>query len=178
LYIKIIEGDFVHARANATRKYDACSDAMAVADALQTHLMRRLIRMKKERIQVVQFRDHEVWQFTLQNIPVVAAIAAMSGHFVGLADLKTSTDHDCLLKTDTTCFVKIVGEVGKMHGAYMYYDRRRGRWRRVGKASGDGQDACFQGRHKGHENALKATKESEFCHAFPHQDHVNSAFRA
>ena len=55
LYIKIIEGDFVHARANATRKYDACSDAMAVADALQTHLMRRLIRMKKERIQVAQF---------------------------------------------------------------------------------------------------------------------------
>ena len=106
----------------------------------------------------------------------MAAIAAMSGHIVKLADLNMSTDNDCLLKSDTTSFVKIIGEVGKMHGAYMFYDKRRQSWRRVGKASGGGVDACFQGRYKGHQQALRGMTKSEFYWAFPLEGCINPAF--
>ena len=133
--------------------------------------------MKQRRIPLDVLRKHAVWTFTEDNIPAVAAIAAMSGHVVGIEHLQFCSDDDCLLKSDTSCFMNIAGSVGKLHGAYMYHDRHRNSWRRVGKAAGDGDNACFQGRHKGHMQSLRSKTQSEFYHKFPLQDYVNPAFR-
>lgn len=72
---------------------------------------------------------------------------------------------------------ELIFNIDSEPGACMYYDRHRARWRRVGKAASDGDDACFQGRHKGHIQKLKAKSESEFYRKFPLQGYVNPAFQ-
>ena len=48
-------------------------------------------------------------------------------------------------------FQRISGDLAGLEGCYLYFDKRKYKWIRSGKTSGDGRDACFRGRGKKHE---------------------------
>lgn len=72
------------------------------------------------------------------------------GHIVD--DIETySLDGRLLALPLEELFTFILGDLCSLEGCYLYFDEKKNKWIRSGKTSGDGKDACFEGRGKKHE---------------------------
>lgn len=73
-----------------------------------------------------------------------------------------------------------LGDLGKLEGSYLYYDSKKGKWIRSGKTSGDGDDACYEGRNNKHEKnaaSLDEMRGSKFCAYYPIEGVANLGAR-
>ena len=129
---------------------DVNEEVKANADKLSKTLRQRFKSFLKHRIKKRTRRSHWSMEFARNNLPVVAAVMALSGHLK--SDLDCLNERDSLLDTDPSLFAKCE-EYPDREGAYLYFDMVRKIFVRSGKVGGRG----FISRHDEH---LKKSKES------------------
>jgi len=127
------------------------------ADKLALSLAPRLEYHIAERVDCSR-QKHWTLQFTRDNLAPMAAGMCLVGHIV--SDLDTFDITECLMKLPMDELFQIVtGDLGKLEGCYLYYDRKKNKWIRSGKTSGDGDAACFAGRGNKHEQNARCKDE-------------------
>ncbi len=102
------------------------------ADLALKHLNQRFKVFLKKRIPRSK-RTHWVMVISYKNLPVSAAIMALSGHLAKF--LQGLNSEDCLLVNDDGCFVLCSKEPDR-EGAYLYFDLVRHVFIRSGKVVG------------------------------------------
>ena len=123
-------------------------EMMAKADQLALALEPRLDCHIADRVDACR-QNHWTLQFTRDNIPPMAAAMCLVGHIVD--NLETyGIDERVLHLPLHEMFQIIAGDLSNLEGCYLYYNACKTKWVRSGKTSGDGKDACFDGRGKKH----------------------------
>ena len=122
---------------------------LSKADALALALDQRLdLHIASDRVDDSR-RNHWTMRFTRDNIPPMSAAMCIVGHVV--EDIPLYRIDECLLCLPMTELFHIVtGDLSKLEGCYLFFDPNKYKWIRSGKSSGDGKDACFEGRGKKH----------------------------
>eukprot|EP00584_Thalassiosira_punctigera_P016300 CAMPEP_0172573614 /NCGR_PEP_ID=MMETSP1067-20121228/136282_1 /TAXON_ID=265564 ORGANISM="Thalassiosira punctigera, Strain Tpunct2005C2" /NCGR_SAMPLE_ID=MMETSP1067 /ASSEMBLY_ACC=CAM_ASM_000444 /LENGTH=273 /DNA_ID=CAMNT_0013366221 /DNA_START=628 /DNA_END=1451 /DNA_ORIENTATION=- len=99
----------------------------------------------------------------------MAAAMCLLGHVVD--DLEVFDLSECLLRLPMNDIFRIItGDLGRLEGCYLYYDIKKHRWIRSGKTSGDGDNACFDGRgdtHKKNASSKDEMREHPFYVKYP-----------
>ena len=144
---------------NGVRRVDPSSDVSEEvrkkADVLVKILRQRFRTFLKQRISSKAKRSHWSVNFACNNLPVVAAVMALSGHLK--SDLECLHDRDSLLITDASCFIKCNEHDYKdKEGTYLCFDTVRNVFVRSGKVAGRG----FIVRGDEHLKASKAARPS------------------
>ena len=113
--------------------------------------------------------NHWTLRFTQDNFAPMAAAMCLFGHIVD--DLCTYGWENCLLKLPMEEVFQIIsGDLDGLEGCYLYFDRVKNIWVRSGKTSGEGKDACFEGRGRKHyENSqsIEEMRKSTFYRTYP-----------
>ena len=130
-------------RANAIRLFDldfdvesnVSEDLLSKADVLLRILSQRFKTYLKDRVTVKAKRAHWSMELAYNNLPVNAAVMALSGHLP--MSLECLTDSDCLMVTDPSCYVKCTTHPDRQ-GAYLHFDQVRRNFARAGKVVGRG----------------------------------------
>ena len=131
------------------------------ADALASAMISRLTCYIGDRVPHSR-QKHWVLPFVRDNIHPVAATMCLFGHIVD--ELETYGIKECLLQSPTDdMFQLALGELGKLEGNYLYYDKKKRKWIRSGKTSGQGVDACFEGRGNKHEKNAASLDMMRLC---------------
>ena len=103
-------------------------------------------------------------QFAYKNLPIVAAVLALSGHIK--LDLDCLNDRDSLLNIAYGCYVNCQ-DCPHNEGAYLYFDKVRSVFVRSGKVGGRG----FAERDKDHISGAKAARpSSRFYRLYPSKE--------
>ena len=136
-------------------------DLSSKADTLLRIMNQRFRSFLRERVTVKSKRVHWSMEFAYNNLPVSAAVVALSGHLP--MALECLTDSDCLLINDIGCYVKCENCPDR-EGSYLYFDLVRRAFVRSGKVVGRG----FGKRNDEHlSEAKKPTPSSRFYRWWP-----------
>ena len=145
-------------------------DPSSKADTLLRIMNQRFRSFLKNRVTVKSKRVHWSMEFAYNNLPVSAAVIALSGHLP--MALECLTDSDCLLINDMGCYIKCE-DCPDREGAYLYFDLVRRAFVRSGKVVGRG----FRKRNNEHlSEAKKPTPSSRFYRWWPsaHSDRAQN----
>lgn len=148
-------------------------EVKAKADVLVKMLRQRFRTFLKQRISSKAKRTHWSMEFARINLPVVAAVMALSGHLK--SDLECLNDRDSLLITNSSCFLKCYDHANKdKEGAYLYFDTVRNVFVRSGKVAGRG----FVVRGDEHLKSSKAARpSSKLYRLYPSKESVRATNR-
>ena len=153
-------------------------DVLKQANQLASAMISRLNCFVADRVHSSR-QNHWTLSYTRDNIPPIAAAACLFGHIVD--ELDTYGCHECLLQSPMDdMFMVALGELGKLEGSYLYYDLKKGKWIRSGKTSGDGDDACYEGRNNKHEKnaaSLDKMRGSKIYAYYPIEGEANLGAR-
>ena len=124
-------------------------DLMGTANRLAACIHSQLALHVVERVAESR-RDHFTIGFARDNIPSLAAGMCLSGHIV--KDIDNLRIDERLLDFPNVesgnRFKVVKGNLAQLEGCYLYFDELKFKWIRSGKTSGNGKDACFEGRGK------------------------------
>ena len=119
--------------------------------------------------------NHWTLRFTRDNFAPMAAAMCLLGKIVD--DLCTYGWENCLLKLPMEeVFQLISGDLSGLEGCYLYFDRVKNIWVRSGKTSGEGKDACFEGRgdkHYENSKSIEEMRKSTFYRTYPTEGVAN-----
>mmetsp|Transcript_9859 Transcript_9859/g.17267 ORF Transcript_9859/g.17267 Transcript_9859/m.17267 type:complete len:268 (+) Transcript_9859:1034-1837(+) len=102
--------------------------------------------------------NHWTLRFTKDNLSPVAAGMCLVGHVVD--DLDTYSLNECLISLPMNELMQIIsGDLASLEGCYLYYDKIKNKWVRSGKTSGEGVNACFDGRGEKHKKNAQSKDE-------------------
>ena len=119
------------------------------ADLLASAMEPRLDLHIAERVHVTR-RNHVTLTFTRDNLPAMAAAMCLSGHIVANIANYRLDERLLVLPILAGDFQTIADDLQRLEGCYLYFDKQKLKWIRSGKTSGEGKDACFEGRGKKH----------------------------
>ena len=97
-------------------------DLSSKADTLLRIMNQRFRSFLRERVTVKSKRVHWSMEFAYNNLPVSAAVVALSGHLP--MALECLTDSDCLLINNIGWYIKCKNCPDR-EGAYLYFDLNR-----------------------------------------------------
>ena len=120
------------------------------ADLLMSAMETRLDLHIDDRVDISR-RDHFTLRFTRDNIPAMAAAMCVAGHVVPTIGMYRLDERLLVLPMKEDVFQVITGHLSGLEGCYLYFDQQKYKWIRSGKTSGEGKDACFEGRGKKHQ---------------------------
>ena len=122
---------------------------MGTAESLAACMHTRLALHVAERVAESR-RNHFTIGFTRDNIASLAARMCLSGHIV--EDIDNFRIDERLLDFPYVGpgnrFKVVKRKLAQLEGCYLYFDEPKCKWIRSGKTSGNGKDACFEGRGK------------------------------
>ena len=121
------------------------------ADSLALAMETRLALHIDDRVEASR-RDHFTLGFTRDNIAAMATGMCLSGHVVPDIELYRLDERLMVLPVFGEEFQLMTGDLAKLEGCYLYFDKQKYKWIRSGKTSGDGKDACFEGCGKKHKS--------------------------
>lgn len=130
---------------------------MMNADKLASALKLRLAYHTSERVDKSRQR-HWTLRFVRDNLSAMAAAMCLAGHVVGDVEA-CDVDERLLVLPALQSFFKVDRDLCRLEGCYLYYDSMKDRWVRSGKTSGDGDEACFEGRGNKHFLNSQSTDE-------------------
>lgn len=127
------------------------------ANSLADSMVQRLAFHIDDRVDETK-QDHWTLRFTRDNIAPIAAMLCLFGHIVD--DVHLYGLDECLLEMPMSgMFEAITGNLSKLEGCYLFYDKKKHEFIRSGKSSGVGADACFEGRLDTHEKNSKLREQ-------------------
>ena len=130
-------------------------DLKATADSLVACMLTRLALHVADRVDASR-REHFTIGFTRDNIASVAAGMCLSGHIVSDIDSYRIDERLLVLPVLGNTFKLVKGRLARLEGCYLYFDQQKTKWIRSGKTSGNGKDACFEGRGKKHKSNARS----------------------
>ena len=147
---------------------DVSDGMMKEADTLYSAMRPRLNWHISKRVDNSR-QNHWTLQFTRDNLAPVAARICLAGHAVD--DIDTYGMPEGLLKLPIDqVFGVVCGDLLELEGCYLYYHKKKRKWVRSGKTSGEGKDACFRGRggkHKKNAACRDQMQKLDFYRLFP-----------